>query len=222
MDKISQWLSSGDQNYSTGLDLLALLSANNPKLKFLQSAQNAAKGSLYHNMLWGEIKNAYRIHQNNNTLDELFVTPKTVTVKPLALKRDKYVYNEIVDVKHLPPELQELFFRNQELTRELAGLHLELKAADTDKKRKTIAEKIGTLNLERISNWKQLDEFSEGIKSTSETLSTPPGNEQSELLAKIAAAQNEIKSGSLSKNQITHRKRMITQWKKKLQNQAKQ
>ncbi len=222
MNKISDYLSSADQNYKTGLDLLNVLSAKNEKLKFLKTAENAQKGSLHHNLLLGEIKNAYRIHLNNGTLEDLLVTPQTITAKPLALKKDRFVYNEIVDVKQLPPQMQKLFFRNQELTRQLAGLHQELKAATSDTQRKTLAENIKTLHDERIENWKLLDDYSAGKSKPDDNNKTDNQNPNSDLLDKIARAEKEINSGTLSKNLITQRKRMITVWKKKLQKENKE
>ena len=222
MNEITQWLAAPDKDYQAGLKLLKRLSPENKKMQFLASRTSATVGSLHFNIMVQEVKYAFRIHLANSTLDKVQSPPKPIVAGPLDTTKRKFVFNDIVDVKALPPELQKLYFRNQEITRSLAGLHQELKAAASNSRRKEIAEKISALNQERITNWKQLDEFSEGIRSPEGIKSNTPVNDQNELLDKISAAEKEIESGSLSKNQVTHRKRMITQWKKKLQNLAKQ
>ena len=222
MNEISQWLAAPDKDYQAGLKLLKRLSPDNKKMQFLASHATAPVGSLHFNILLQEVKSAFRIHLANGTLEKLQSPLKPIVAKPLDATRRKFVFNDIVDVKSLPAELQKLYFRNQEITRSLAGLHQELKAAGSNTTRKELAEKISTLNKERITNWKQLDEFSEGIKPAGQSGADSVGSEQKQLLDKISAAEKEIESGSLSKNQVTHRKRMITLWKKKLQNLAKQ
>jgi len=227
MNEITQWLAAADKKYPEGLNILKRISPKNTKLSFLASFGSAAIGSLHFNILVQEVKNAFRIHLANGTLDRVQSPPKPIVAKPLDATRRKFVFNDIVDVKALPAELQKLYFRNQEITRLLAGLHQELKTALSNAARKELAEKISALNQERITNWKQLDSFSEGESPVNvEEKKEKPGGDTddqiSELKHKIWHAEKELASGKLTKGQQGHRKRMITLWTKKLnEHQAK-
>jgi hypothetical protein len=221
MNEITQWLAAANKDYAFGLKLLKRLSPDNKKMQFLACCSSDALGSLHFNILVQEVKNAFRIHLANGTLDRVQSPPKPIEAMPLDTTRRKFVFNDIVDVKSLPEELQKLYFRNQEITRLLAGLHQELKTASSNASRKELAEKISTLNQERITNWKQLDSFSEGespvdVAEKKEKPDGEPNDQISELKHKIGHAEKELASGKLSKGQQGHRKRMITTWTKKL------
>ncbi len=210
---ISNWISNPDRTYQDGLVIYHKIKSNQSKDQFFNSVSQPPKGSLHYNLLLHEIKNANRIIVNSKPDPHAAPLPKPtkqITTQPFKESKARYVFNELVDVKTLPEHLQALYFRNQEITRVLSGVHQSLKAATTDADRKQIAEQIRTFNIERIENWQKIDAH----KPDAPQKDTHPDVLNYEALIKTLT--HEIKHKSLTKNQITYRNRMITSYKRKI------
>ena len=223
MTKLSQWLASPDKSYSQGLELYHRVKRNTSKDAFFNQGAGARPGSLHFNLLLQELKNAHRILLAAREPEEKPPQPqKPITAKALTANKRKFVLNDIVDVKSLPPDMQKLFFRNQDITRELSGLHQELKAATSDKKRQELAVSIQELSLERTANWQQLDGYAvdnDSVKKEHPDKKQDKSKEQKQadhLKEKIKEAENQLRLGGLTKGQAAYKKRMITIWKKEI------
>ena len=161
---IKEWISNPARSYKEGLAIYHRIKRNSGKDSFFNSVDNPPTGSLHYNLLFQAIKSAYRLMLSSDELDKTIVDAETkpITTQALSLDKRKFVLYDIVDVKSLPPDLQKLFFQNQDITRELSGLHQQLKSSGSDEQRKELAEKIVQLFDLRKANWQVLDNFSTG------------------------------------------------------------
>lgn len=207
MTNLHEFLNSPDRDYITGVSLYHKIKKDNSKDSFFLSVQNAPKGSLHHNLLMEILKNAARIIGSTPQRKEIPKPTKPITAKKLPLGKPRFVNNDIVDVKSLPGHLQKLYFENQQLTRDLSGLHQQMRLEKTDQDRKELAQKIKTLIKKRQENWKILDQNAN---------QTPADKTPGVQHPKLQQYKNELKSGKLSNQQIAYRKRMIKKWESKL------
>lgn len=207
MTNLHDFLNSQDRDYQTAISLYHKVKKDNSKDSFFLSVQNAPKGSLHHNLLMEILKNAARIIGSTPQQKETPKPTKPITAKKLPLGKPRFVNNDIVDVKSLPDNLQKLYFENQQLTRELSGLHQQLRLEKSNQARKEIAHKIKSLIKKRQENWKILDQNAK-----------QPTNDKAKKAQhpKLQQYKDELKSKMLSKQQIAYRKRMIEKWESEL------
>ena len=245
---IKQWINDPNRSYKAGLEIYHKIKRDKQKDTFFNSVGEAAPGSLHHNLLLKAIKNAHRIITANGIkvpADKKAPLPsKPITTDPLDLgkgshdgtTRARFVLNEMIDVKSLPPPLQKKFIRNQQITREMAGLHQKLKGPASNDQRKQVAESIHQLFNERTQNWKELDAYVGSSPKASDNVSeNPPTGEHQQddpdlakraLVANqrvktvkinIARVEKELKNKELSAQKRKARQSRLTEWKKELQ-----
>ncbi len=212
MTTLSEFLTHNNQSYQQALSIYHKVKRSKDKDEFFNSVSDAPKGSLHHNMLFQELKNIHRVTASQQPVPQKIPVPaKPITAKTLMADPGKLVHNPLVEVSSLPKDLQVLYFRNQDITRIMAGLHQSLRAASADSQRKEYAETIDLLNTEKQTNWEQLDEFSKNPQTK-----TQP-HKALAIKEKIADAQQRIKSDSLSKKQISGLRLAIARWEKQLE-----
>ena len=244
---IKLWINDPNRSYKTGLEIYHKVKRDKQKDAFFNSVSNAAPGSLHHNLLLKAIKNAHRIILANGIqlpADKKPPLPtKPITTIPLSLVKPthegadkaRFVHNELIDVKSLPPHMQNKYIRNQQITREMAGLHQKLKEPSTDSQRQATAESIQQLFIERRNNWKDLDAYVQGPSGASSEDAPSPSagmREQKDPdLAKralvanqrvktvkinIARVEKELQKKDLSAAKVKARKSRLAAWKKEL------
>ncbi len=218
MNHILSWLNKplSDKSYSEGLRILKTLDPKNKKTPFLSMVSDPAPGSIHFNLLLQEVLRAYRISGGKAVLTPGQKTPGVpVKGKPAKATKPRLYLNEFVDVKSLPGSLQKLFIRNQDITRELSGLHQSLKGATNNPERLKVASKIKDLNSERMANWKVIDNHCSGSE-TAESVKDHKNPDIEKYIRLIEKYKKQIRLGKLSDGQITYRKRMITHYRNKL------
>ncbi len=203
MNEIIRFFSTPNQPYEKGLELYHKVKKDSSKDRFFSQVQSAPKGSLHHNLLVSELKAAARILRDASPPKQVPKPTQDITAKALPRAKTRFAYNQIVDVKSLPEDLQKLYFENQELTRKLSGMHQELRSATTDYRRKELAWEIKGLTKKRQENWKVLDSHAKGESKKGKPKKQHP---------KIAQYKKELASGNLTKRQIAYRERMIKKW----------
>jgi hypothetical protein len=250
-----EWINNPKRTYKDGLAIYHKVKRNKDKDAFLNSVGDAASGSIHFNLLLQEVKNAYRILlANNPEADQPSPKPqpgKPITTAKLVLGKKtkapevgsqttkaKFVYNEMVDVKSLPADLQRLYFRNQDITREVAGLHQQLKAATSDDSRVLLAGQLESLFSERAANWTQIDRFAgvdasdqkQGGETEQETDTVTDSLSNKELAKQMLEAQKRLKTvkinisrvekeltnDNLSASKVKSRKARLKVWKAEL------
>ncbi len=204
MTTIHEFLASPEKDYNTGLEIYHKVKKDASKDQFFNAGKNSQRGSLHHNLLMEALRNAARIMAASPLVKQPSKPPKTITAKPLKASKPRFAHNEIVNVKSLPKELQERYFENQQLTRELSGLHQQLRSARSDQTRKNLALQIKEYTKKRQENWKVLDAYAKSSKTTGGDKPKHP---------KLDQYIKELKSGKLTKKQIAYRERMIKKWR---------
>lgn len=247
MDTIIKWINNPERKYTDGLAIYHKIKRSKDKDAFFNSQSNPAPGSLHFNLLMQEIKNAHRVLlAKGHQFEEKPKPPavgKPITTAPLKLAKKipdvakpesghtKYVFNELVDVKSLPDNLQQKYFQNQQITRDLAGLHQQLKSATSDKDRIVIAGNIEQLFSERIANWTDIDAFAgvdiTSAKPTTQDVQKEVGEHSPQVLAQklldskkrldtvkinISRVEKEIASGKLTPSKISSREARLKVW----------
>ena len=254
---IKAWLTNQNRSYKDGLAIYQNIKRNNKKDAFFSSINDASPHSLHMNLLLQEIQTALRISLANTTTQTPIKPPpgKPITTRKLTLEKrttpvthkndnSKYVYNEIVDVKSLPENLQKLYFRNQEITRKLSGLHQQLKIATTDQTRALAAGQIDALFVERKSNWQQIDSLASDkptqtptAKIEPDTSNQTPQTASNKQLAKdmleaqrrlktvkinVSRVEKELSNTSLQPSKVKSKKSRLKIWKSEMDDLQKQ
>lgn len=255
MDIVKQWINNPQRKYRDGLAIYHKIKRNKEKDAFFNAVSDAPAGSLHFNLLIQEVKNAYRVLLSKGEQFEDKPKPpapgKPITTAPLKLDKKlavldqkpssssaaRFVHNSLVEVTSLPEDLQQKFFRNQEITRELSGLHQQLKASKTDQDRALVASQIDVLFHERQTNWTQIDQFA-GVDASLESTTKEStiedglhGPEGQNELAKqmleskkrldtvkinISRVEKELQSKELTPAKIRSRKSRLKAWKEEL------
>lgn len=164
--EIKAWLAEPKKSYSKGLEFYNQYKKNNNKDKFFASVENPELGSMHFNLLVTQVRNIHR---------KLSQNPKLIKSKPIEIKKlspvikagDKkkskptIVDNPLVDVKELPPQLQEKYFENKQLVKDIMMKRQEMtdlgEGSDVNDARKTLANKICELDDKKAANWKAID-----------------------------------------------------------------
>lgn len=255
MDTAKQWINNPGRRYRDGLAIYHKIKRNKEKDAFFNGVSDAPAGSLHFNLLIQEVKNAYRIMLSTGQQFEdkpkapapgkpIITAPLKLNKKPAVLGEqpsgsdaDRFVHNNLVEVTSLPEDLQQKYFRNQQITRELSGLHQQLKASKTDQDRALVANQIDVLFHERQTNWTQIDQFA-GVDASVETTTKEStiedgfhGPEGQNELAKqmleskkrldtvkinISRVEKELQSKQLTPAKTRSRKSRLKAWKEEL------
>ena len=241
---LQEYLKSPAKDYQTGLQLYKKYRKDSSKDAFFNSVQTSKPGNLHYNLLIDQL------HKISLSLPpEVKAAPETASAKTFRspIKADqapgqksRFYNSDLLDVKQLPEESQKLYFRNQEITKKMARLHVELQDAKTDEERKILAAALDSLNTEREKNWsiikKKNPETASSAKAEEQTATEPPTHDESETQAtaitpaemlktqrqidniKINISRNEkdIDSGRFNHLKVKEKKSKIKAWKEEL------
>jgi hypothetical protein len=245
LQEIKTWLDNPNREYAIGL---SIYNDYKPSRKFddFFNVQNPHPESMQFKMLTQRVREIYRkIQQSPGLLkaDPITVKPINIDdlkkksgqrVNPLGSDRPRIVTNPLVEVSQLPEELQQSYFENKNLTREIGVLHTELKAVPKDSKfndkRKALAETITKKDDARAENWEKIDIWWKGNKLATDQQKQDFDDKKEELKVSIQEAKiifNRI--DSLKINITREEKRMksnpllaeklsgkVIEWKKEL------
>lgn len=186
LQEISTWLANPAKDYKTGLSIYNQYKTNNKFDDYFNNAEDPKLHSMHFKLLVQRIKDIYRkIQANPATVKQ---QPQTLGVKqidteelkkksgqhtsPNASNRARIVENPLINPKDLPEDLQNLYFENKKLTKELSVLHNEMADLDPDPKndetRKQLAEEICSMDDTRSVNWSKIDTWWKDKKLTGE------------------------------------------------------
>ncbi len=166
MEKVLSFLAN-PALMSQGIEALRLIAPQSKNLDFYLSKPDAKPGSLHFNLMLDQLKNAYRIFlATNPRAPDVTSEAKPIEAKPLRVKKNTIYNSDFVDLNSLPKNIQKLYIQNQQLTRDLAGLHQELKLATSNKKRLPLAKSIKELTQARAANWKEIDKYIDSKRIT--------------------------------------------------------
>jgi hypothetical protein len=233
MMTIQQWLANEKRKYADGVQLYHKYKKNNEKDSFFNSVTDSKEGALHYNMLLSWMKNTFRkLPPQPDPKAEVKIPAKAIKANiETPANQVKYVHNELVDVKSLPPDVQKLYFRNQEITKKLTRLHQELREAKSDQERQPIASVIADINKERQDNWQEINKYGkdpsthaqETAKESQEegTLEDPKPTPKEVLEAQrrlqtakinIARVEKELKDPKITGAKRSSRKAKIKAW----------
>ena len=153
--ELKEFLNSPEKPYPKALSLYHRVKREKSKDAFFNSVKDSKPGDLHHNLIIKELSNIYRIYASSPPSPK--ADPAKPDVKQAPVNKPRIVANPYIEISSLPKDLQMLYERNQEITRQLSGLHQMLKEATTNAQRKTLAEQIDSLHIERSLNWKKID-----------------------------------------------------------------
>jgi chromosome segregation ATPase len=178
LKKISDWLKNPDRNFADGVAIwndYKKTDKNCAAFDKFFSATNPAKNSTQFTMLVRKVADIHRkLSANPSLIKQPPVTvaqlqPKTMQEKfakrlqELKSERPRIVDNPIVDVKELPENLQQLYFKNKELVKKRAGYHMKAKSfdegAEFNEQRKKYDDLVVEIDDEIAENWRQIDNW---------------------------------------------------------------
>jgi len=230
MNKATQWLKNPSRTYPEGVLIYKEAFGIDASYAFFNSAHDPKPGALHFNLLIEKIKVAERRLANSAEQDQevLPANRPEINVKPIDMKKNpRIVDNPLVEVTALPAELQEKFFRNKEIVRELAGQHAAMKAAKNDAARAKHLNSCKELEKEKDSNWKAIDSW--WNKNKDQVKSQPPKSEQPDIEKRmetvrksIARAKLELKDTTMDVKKRNARKSKIEAWEKEMKDLKKQ
>jgi len=237
MRSVHEWLRDSKKSYAEGV---AILKEARPKdSAFFEKVSNAATDSYHFRMLISKLQNVARIQLQNPVKKETAIksTVKVVDIKkattnkattnktPTKGKNDsvRITSNPTVDFKLLPEDLQEKYLRNKDIVKEMAQNQVEMKAADTDEKRKSFMDKLTALETEKKENWKDIDEWWAGNKPEEKVLTDEEKIAQKvlEKSRRIETLKINISRGKKELDKLQPEKRAkkeekIASWEKEL------
>ena len=223
MNKASQWLKNPSREYKEGLSIYKQVFGIDKSYEFFTKASDPKPGELHFNLLIEKIKIAERRmgHIPDVAKPDLIKKPE-ISIKPINPgKSPHFVDNHLVEVSNLPKELQELFFRNKQIMKELAGAHGEMKSAATDETRAVNLELCKALEKEKDQNWKVIDVWWDNNGQKAAAKDEPAKEKETnvdkrlETLRKaIARAKMELKDSTLDLKKVASRKKKLATWEK--------
>ncbi len=217
---IENWLADPQRSYADGLAIYNKFKKDNSQDSFFNSNENPAPKSIHFNLLIAAIQTVKRI------LEQRGINTKTIATEPgQQLEKRKFFLEDAIDVKSLPPDIQQRYIANQEITRSLAGLHQQLKAADSNQNRKELAETIAMQNKQRQENWKLIQAAAHApdtqIEAAAPKQTTPSdalemNRRMKTVQINISRAQREIQTAGLDSKRLKARKEKVKQWQQEL------
>lgn len=229
MNQATQWLQNPDRKYQDGLLIYKEVFGMDKQYAFFANAPEAKPAGLHYNLLTEKIRVAER--RIGNTLPDSAETVSLpnpdIRLKPIrAEKSPRFVDNHLVEVTLLPAELQEKFFRNKQIMKELAGEHGAMKAAADDAARSTHLEMCKVLEEEKDANWKSIDSWWEengqktvqpGEKKPEQNKEEPNAEKRMETVRKaILRVKKELKDTTMDLKKIKSKKEKLAAWEKEM------
>lgn len=163
-DKIKKWLSDDKRSYTAGVEIFKTCEVDKSSETFFNVKEPT---TLHKNMLFTKISEWYRVNANNLTKQTTTAIADDSTDEILR-KTSTIIKSKKVDYDKLPKELQKAYDEIGEMYSEMRSLHAELKhiPADkkSDKKRKTIVNKIVGISKSVKTNWIKIDDWIESNK----------------------------------------------------------
>lgn len=224
MNKATHWLQDPSRNYQDGVTIYKEVYGMDKQYAFFANASNPQPGGLHFNLLTEKIKVAERRIANAlPDTDEPLTPSPTIRVAPIKFEKGvRIVDNNLVDVTMLPPELQQKFFRNKDLMKELAGEHAAMKSASTDAIRAVHFENCKALEWEKDTNWKEIDSWwklNDHKKNTTITNAIPEVNieKRMETVRKaILRVKKELKDTTMDLKKVKSKKAKLEAWEKEM------
>ena len=231
MNKATLWLKNPSRDYREGVNIYKEVFGIDKSYEFFTKASDPKPGELHFNLLIEKIKVAERRMGNMPVVvkPDFYKKPE-ISVKPINPgKSPHFVDNHLVEVSKLPKELQEKFFRNKQIMKELAGAHGEMKSATTDETRAVNLELCKALEKEKDENWKAIDAWWEN--NGGQLAGQPAGQKETEtntdkrietLRKAIARAKLELKDTTMDLKKRNKRKSKLDLWEKEMKDLKKQ
>ncbi len=229
MNKATQWLKIPDRKYQEGVLIYKEVFGMDKQYAFFANASDPKPGGLHFNLLIEKIRVAERRIGNSLSDPGEIVKQKNPEIKLKPIKAEKsprFVDNHLVEVTQLPKNLQEKFFRNKQLIKELAGEHGAMKSAADDAQRAKHLEICKELEKEKDENWKAIDTWWEenGQKTGQnagqkpvQSIEEPDIEKRIETVRKaILRVKKELKDKTLDLKKVMSKKEKLQAWEKEM------
>lgn len=225
MNKATQWLNNPDRKYQDGVLIYKEVFGMDKQYAFFANVSDPKPGGLHFNLLTEKIRVAER--RIGNALPDPVETMKEVNpeirVKPIKQDQStRFVDNHLVEVTSLPAELQEKFFRNKQIMKELSGEHIEMKAAADDEARATHLEMCKELEQEKDANWKLIDDWwkengQKAEKQDGQKAEETNADQRMETVRKaILRVKKELKDKTMDLKKVMSKKEKLAAWETEL------
>jgi hypothetical protein len=228
MNKATQWLKDSGRDFSAGMAIYKEVFGMDKHYDFFSKAKNPQPGGLHFNILIEKVRVCERRIVNTTPEPETKSEAKApdINIKPIKpVKGIRIVDNHTVEVSLLPKELQELFFRNKQIMKELAGSHGEMKSATDDAARAKSLELCKDLEQEKDNNWSAIDTWWNenkgelagqlaGQKADKDQLETNIEKRIETVRKAIARVKKELKDSTLDLKKVASRKKKLATWEK--------
>lgn len=172
---VRNWLQNEERDFKTGVEIFETFAPqkSEAEITFFKKNMDAEKGGLHFNMLFQKIsalllkvESLENAEKNNGqkTIPAITIGNTPFTEKAKA-ERNLDRFNARTDNQvNLPENLQQKFSENQTLTAEISSLRADLEHAETDEKRKELADVICSKDDIRAQNWADIDAFYAGLE----------------------------------------------------------
>ena len=250
---LNSWLADPKRSYDDGVELLRAI--RHQKLPFFEKAKplKPVPDSYHFRLMVSYLQNASRkLAQHKEEPTDIPVikvidlspkgpvaptskgktTPKTSKQAPAKGKDTFRIADlDLIDIRQLPENLKSDYKSLRVLFSAISRKHAEMKAAKSDKQRKALLEDLRSMEAQRLSMWKGINEWYDANKGKSADGQENDEKKIAEEAAKravarvkridtlkinIARANKEIKSGKISESKVKSRKEKIVAWAKEL------
>jgi len=227
MNKATQWLKDTGRDFAAGMAIYKEVFGMDKHYDFFSKAKNPQPGGLHFNILIEKVRVCERRIVTTTPEPETKSMAKApdINIKPIKpAKGIRIVDNHTVEVSLLPKELQELFFRNKQIMKELAGSHGEMKSTTDDSTRAKALELCKDLEQEKDKNWKAIDAWwEENGQKAGQKAGQQAGQKADEtniekrletVRKAIARVKKELKDTTLDLKKIKSKKSKLAAWEK--------
>lgn len=228
MNKATQWLKDTGRDFAVGMVIYKEVFGMDKHYDFFSKAKKPQPGGLHFNILIEKVRVCERRIVNSTPEPETKSAVKApdINIKPIKpVKGIRVVDNHTVEVSLLPKELQELFFRNKQIMKELAGSHGEMKSATDDAARAKSLELCKDMEQEKDNNWTAIDTWWKenkgqlagqlaGQNADKDQLETNIEKRLETVRKAIARVNKELKDSTLDIKKVKSKKAKLETWKK--------